>query len=117
MSTSGELDLAYGVLDHQLVDSEGRRCGKVDEIELEGKAGAELRVTALLVGPGAWRGRLPGPFARLAGRLFARKLIRVPWDVVESVEAAVHLRRTASELGLSRGDDRWRKRIAKVPGA
>jgi len=117
MSTSGELDLAYGVLDHQLVDSEGRRCGKVDEIELEGKAGAELRVTALLVGPGVWRGRLSGPFAWFAGRLFARKVIRVPWDVVESVEAAVHLGKTASELGLGRDDDRWRKRIARVPGS
>ena len=99
MSTSGELDLAYGVLDHQLVDSGGRRCGKVDDLELDGKAGAELRVTAL------------------AGRLFARKIVRVPWEVVESVEAAVHLRKTASELGLGRGDDRWRKRIARIPGA
>jgi hypothetical protein len=41
----------------------------------------------------------------------------VPWEVVESVEAAVHLGKTASELGLGRGDDRWRKRIARVPGA
>jgi sporulation protein YlmC with PRC-barrel domain len=116
MSASGELDLAYGVLDHQLVDSRGRHCGKVDDLELEGKAGEELRVIALLVGPGAWRGRLPGPFARLAGR-FSRKLVRVPWDVVESAEAAVHLGKTASELGLGRGDDRWRKRIARIPGA
>jgi sporulation protein YlmC with PRC-barrel domain len=117
MSTSGELDLAYGVLDHQLVDSEGRRCGKVDELELEGKAGEELRVVALLVGPGAWPGRLPGPFARLAGRLFARKVVRVPWEVVDAVEAVVHLGNTASELGLGRGDDRWRKRIARIPGS
>jgi sporulation protein YlmC with PRC-barrel domain len=117
MSTSGELDLAYGVLDHQLVDSEGRRCGKVDELELDGKAGEELRVVALLVGPGAWRGRLPGPFARLAGRLFARQIVRVPWEAVEAVEAAVHLSNTASELGLGCGDDGWRKRIARIPGS
>jgi sporulation protein YlmC with PRC-barrel domain len=117
MSTSGELDLAYGVLDHQLVDSEGRRCGKVDELELDGKAGEKLRVVALLVGPGAWWGRLPGPFARLAGRLFARQVVRVPWEAVESAEAAVHLSNTASELGLGRGDDRWRKRIARIPGS
>jgi sporulation protein YlmC with PRC-barrel domain len=117
MSTSGELDLAYGVLDHQLVDSEGRRCGKVDELELDGKAGENLRVVALLVGPGAWRARLPGPLPRLAGRLFARQVVRGPWEAVESVEAAVHLSNTASELGLGRGDDRWRKRIARIPGS
>jgi sporulation protein YlmC with PRC-barrel domain len=117
MSPSGELDLTYGVLDHQLVDSEGRRCGKVDELELEGKAGEDLRVVALLVGTGVWRGRLPAPFAGLAGRLFARKVVRVPWEVVETVEAAVHLGKTASELGLGRGDDRWRERIVRIPGS
>jgi sporulation protein YlmC with PRC-barrel domain len=117
MSTSGELDLAYGVLDHQLVDSEGRRCGKVDEIEFEGRAGEDLRVAALLVGPGAWPGRLPDPFARLARRLFARKVVRVRWEVVEAVEAAVHLGKTAAELGLGRGDNRWRQRIARIPGS
>ena len=31
-----ELDLALGVLDHQLLDADGRRCGKVDDLELEG---------------------------------------------------------------------------------
>lgn len=117
MSESGELDLAYGVLDHQLVDSDGRRCGKVDDLELEGKAGGDLRVVALLVGPSAWRGRLPGPVARLSARLFARQLVRVPWEAVETVEAAVHLRKTAAELGLCRDEDRWAERIARIPGS
>ena len=33
---SEDLDLGLGLLDHQLVDSDGRRCGNVDDLELEG---------------------------------------------------------------------------------
>ena len=32
-----EFDLALGVLDHQLVDSEGRNCGNVDDLEIAGR--------------------------------------------------------------------------------
>ena len=36
MSSAQELDVGLGLLDHQLVDCEGRRCGNVDDLELEG---------------------------------------------------------------------------------
>ena len=35
---TGKIDLGLGILDHQLVDSDDRRCGKVDDLELEGVA-------------------------------------------------------------------------------
>ena len=57
MSSARELDLGVGVLDHQLVDCEGRRCGNVDDLEVEGLRAGEPRVAAILVGAPVWRGR------------------------------------------------------------
>jgi sporulation protein YlmC with PRC-barrel domain len=115
MTTRGPIDLALGVLDHQLVDSEGRRCGKVDDLELEGVAEGKPQVTAILTGPAAWsgRGRLGARAARLAGG----RVVRVPWSEVDDVASAVHLRKQAAELRLGRGDDRVRPWIARLPGA
>jgi sporulation protein YlmC with PRC-barrel domain len=109
------IDLGLGVLDHQLTDSEGRRCGKVDDLELEGVAAGEPRVVAILTGPPAWRGR--GLLARLAAALAPGKLVRVPWEEVAEVGAGVQLRKTAPELRLGRGDDRLLPLIEKVPGS
>jgi sporulation protein YlmC with PRC-barrel domain len=110
-----EIDLGLGVLDHQLIDVDGRRCGKVDDLELEGIAAGQPRVVAVLVGPSAWRGR--GFLGRVAARLAGGRLVRVDWGDVTEVGAGVQLRRTANELRLGRGDDRARKLIEKLPGS
>jgi hypothetical protein len=112
---SKEIDLGLGVLDHQLVDSEGRRCGKVDDLELEGVADGRPAVAAILVGASAWRGR--GVLGRLAARLARGRMTRVPWQEVADVEATLKLRRKASELRLGRGDDRARRIVEWIPGA
>ncbi len=115
MSSAQELDLGLGILDHQLVDSEGRRCGNVDDLELEGVREGSPKVIAILVGPPVWRGR--GWLGRLAS-LFARgQTVRVPWEEVEKVDSAVHLRKTAGELRLGRGDDRARRWVEWIPGS
>ena len=44
---SEELDLALGILDHQLLDCEGRRCGKVDDLAIEGRPGESAEVVAM----------------------------------------------------------------------
>jgi hypothetical protein len=105
-----DIDLALGLLDHQLLDSEGRRCGKVDDLELE-----EDRVAAILTGPPVWRGR--GSLGRLAARLGRGRTVRVPWAEVEGVDSAVRLRKSARELRLGRGDDRARPFVEKIPGS
>jgi hypothetical protein len=110
-----QVDLGLGVLDHQLLDRDGRRCGNVDDLELEGVGGSEPRVVAILSGPPAWKGR--GRVGRLASRLARGRLVRVPWDEVAEVAAAVKLRSTAEELRLARGDDRVRAWIEKLPGS
>ncbi len=116
MSDQSEIDLALGVLDHQLVDRDGRRCGKVDDLELAGVESGNARVTAILVGPAAWRGR--GRLGRLlAAAARSREPARVAWREVARVDSAVHLRSSAEELGLGAGDRRAERWLQRVPAS
>jgi sporulation protein YlmC with PRC-barrel domain len=100
----GELDLAYRLLDLDLVDSEGIRCGKVDDLELDGAPGEPTYVAAILSGPGALPARFPRRFRAFAARLFKGGETRVPWNLVEDFDATVELGETAAALGLGQGD-------------
>jgi sporulation protein YlmC with PRC-barrel domain len=110
------IDLGLNLLDHQLLDADGRRCGKVDDIALEGGPGEDLEVVAILCGPGVWRARA-GWIGRIAAWLGGGRRVRIPWDAVDGVGSHVKLRRRAEELGLGRGDDRLRPYIEKIPGS
>ena len=110
------IDLGLNLLDHQLLDADGRRCGKVDDIALEGTPGGEFEVVAILCGPGVWRARA-GVIGRIAAWLGGGGRVRIPWDEVDHVASHVKLRKRAEELGLGRGDDRLRPYIAKIPGS
>ena len=111
-----EIDIALKILDHQILDREGRRCGNVDDLEIDGGPGDAPRVTAILVGPGVWpqRARWVG---RLASFIGGGRRVRIPWEEVSEVESHVVVRKTAEQLGLGRGDDRLRPWIEKIPGA
>jgi hypothetical protein len=113
---SVELDLALGVLDHQLIDRDGRRCGKVDDLAIEGGPGEEAEVVAIFSGPGVWRNRA-GLLGRIAAWIGGEGRVSVPWTEVAEVESHVRLRRRAADYGLSRGDDRVRPWIMRIPGA
>jgi sporulation protein YlmC with PRC-barrel domain len=115
MKKAGEIDLGLGVLDRQLVDVEGRRCGKVDDLELEGIGDGSPRVAAIIVGVPAWRER--GRVARLAARLARYRIVRVPWAEVDKVAAGVHLRHSAIDMRLGGGDDQARRIIERIPKA
>ena len=115
MKASGPIDLALGVLDHQLLDADGRRCGKVDDLELEGLAEGKPRVAAILCGAAAWHSR--GRLGRLAAALVRGRIVRVQWDEVTEIGSAVHLRRSARELRIGRGDDRARPLVQRLPGS
>jgi hypothetical protein len=114
-AVAGAIDLGLGVLDHQLVDCDGRRCGKVDDLELEGVGEGAPHVAAILTGPGAWRGR--GWIGAALARLRGAGTVRIEWTDVASVDSAVRLRRAASELRLARGDRRAQRWVEKLPGA
>jgi len=114
MSTVVEVDIALGILDHQLVDRDGDNCGKVDDLEISGIDTRSPEVIEILVGGNAWRSR--GFLGRLAARL-AGNAVHVSWTDVAEVGAVVTLSKTAAELRLNRGDERWRPLIEKIPGA
>jgi sporulation protein YlmC with PRC-barrel domain len=109
-----EFDLGLGVLDHQLVDSEGRNCGNVDDLEIAGVSTAEPEVIEILVGGNAWKGR--GFFGRIAAAL-SGDAVHVPWSEVDEIGAVVKLKHTAQELRLGRGDDRAARFVKRLPGA
>jgi|SRR6187402_2991501 hypothetical protein len=111
-----ELDLGLGLLDHQLIDCDGRRCGNVDDLAIEGGPGEPAVVVAIYAGPGAWR-RRAGWLGRLAAWIGGGKFVRVPWEEVAGVESHIRLKRTAPEYGLGRGDDRARAWVERLPGA
>jgi hypothetical protein len=115
-----KMDLVYRLLDDQLVDVEGRRCGRADDLEFDGDIGAPPRLYALLSGRGAWWQRLPRPLRGAAKRVFGagvigEDLIRVPWDKVDKLDTVIHLKGKARDLGLGKGDDRLAPFVAKLP--
>jgi len=114
VSEAVEVDIALGILDHQLVDSEGVNCGKVDDLEVQGLDRGSPEVTEIIVGGNAWRSR--GLLGRLAARL-SGNAVHLPWSEVESVSSVVKLKRPAAELRLGRGDVRWERLVGKAPGA
>ena len=110
-----ELDLGLGLLDHQLLDREGRNCGNADDLDLELDDPGGPRVAAILTGPQAWRSR--GRIARAVAGLFPHAgLVRIPWVEVERVDASIHLRRRAHDLGLGEGDRVLGALVERLPG-
>jgi sporulation protein YlmC with PRC-barrel domain len=115
-----EVDLVYRILDDQLVDVDGRRCGRVDDLEFDGDLGDPPRLHAVLSGSGTWHRRLPRPLRRIGRRAFGAgtlgaDVIRVPWTQVEDIGTTVKLKAKARELGLGQGDDRQARTIEKLP--
>ena len=106
-----KIHIGKNVLDHQLLDKDGRRCGNVDDVAIE-----ENAVIAIYSGPGVWAQRA-GWLGRLAGWIGGSQRIRIPWEEVDKVDSAVHLKRAASDYGLGRVDDRLRPFLERIPGA
>jgi hypothetical protein len=113
---SDEFEIGLHVLDHQLLDKDGRRCGNVDDLAIEGGAGEVPEVVAILVGPGYW-GQRAGWVGRLAGWIGGGRRVRIEWTEVRKLDSAVNLKRGATELGLGRGDDRLRPYVDRIPRA
>jgi sporulation protein YlmC with PRC-barrel domain len=117
MSHQDPVFIAHRLLDEQILDAEGRRCGRVDDIELRG---SPPRITALLVGEGLYPRRLPPRLRSLARRIageerWGANALRIPWEEVDRIEAAVCLRGKAEELGLGHGDDPERWMVKRLP--
>jgi hypothetical protein len=119
------LDAALRLLDHQLVDRDGRMCGKVDDLELTRQDDGTLAVTAILTGPGALGPRLPGVLGRAAVAVWLRLHGdadpvpgRVPFEKVTALDSAVRLAVSRRELPTY-ALERWAREnvVEKLPGA
>ena len=114
--TRTEFDIGLHILDHQLLDKNGRRCGNVYDLAIEGGVGEEPEVVAILAGPGYW-GPRAGWIGRLAGWIGGGGKVRVDWSEVEKIDSAIRLKHDATALGLGAGDDRLRPYLEKIPRA
>ena len=110
-----EIDLGLGILDHQIIDCTGRRCGKVDDVVLDLEAPGGPQVAAILSGADARRAR--SRLGRLTAGCNAGPTAQVPWDAVVRVQAGVELAGKAAEYGLGLGDDELTPFLDKIPGS
>jgi sporulation protein YlmC with PRC-barrel domain len=128
MSEPRELLAGLHLVDHQIIDCNGRMAGKVDDLELEladaDDPGAEPPVvTAILSGAGALARRLEGRLGRwlesLDARLSAERVpSRVPFEMVTEVGSHVRVNVTRDELETNRGEQWARDTIVgHIPGA
>ena len=113
MTPDGPLKLVSELLDLPLIDGDGCYCGIVDDLEFAGAPGKPLTVKALLVGPGAYAGRLPKWAMGLVRLIAGDRLVRVRFAEVVTISAAVYLRSSGKALGLARSEDRAARYIPR----
>lgn len=112
------------VMDKELVDREGFKAGKVDDILLELRPGELPVVRALLTSHGALIPMLPAPAGRLVGWLEQHILgieaiepTRVAWGHVSHIDVVVHLDVQREEAGLMHTEQTiWRRYLRSLPG-
>lgn len=111
------IDVFRQVLDHAVIDADDWMCGIVDDIEVQGGVGEPLRITALLIGPGAFMPRLPALFARTLPHIVGTRCVRVPWEEVSSVGEHIRLKCRRAQYGLATVDRKLGLKIGKIPGS
>lgn len=111
MTPDGPIKLVSQLLDLTIIDSEGKYCGIVDDVELAGRVRESLEVKALMVGPGAYSGRLPLWAMFLVRAIAGGRIVRVPWNRIETIGAAVRLKVPGVTLGLQRSEARVKRWI------
>ena len=113
MKPDAPLKLVSQLLDLPIQDKDGRWCGVVDDVELSGRAGKEARLAALLVGPGAFEGRMPAWLFAISRATLGDRVVRVPIAEVETIGSLVKLKCAATKLKLGSGDEKARAWIPR----
>jgi sporulation protein YlmC with PRC-barrel domain len=92
------LYIGFHLLDRQIIDRDGEDVGKVDDVEFDIDDTGTMTVTALLVGPIALGPRFGGRPGEIVTGIAARlhpppgtDPLRIPYDLVASVGAAITL--------------------------
>ena len=113
MKPNGRIKLVSELLDLPIQDKDGRACGIVDDVEFAGGAGKKTVIKALLVGPGAYQGRLPRWAFAMVRAIAGVHIARVPLNEIETIGSIVKLKCTATEVGLHRAENRARSWIPR----
>ena len=113
MNPFDRLKIVSQLLDLPIIDKDERSCGIVDDVELTGDAGKQMRVEALLVGPGAYEGHMPVWLYWLTQRIAGDRMARVPIGEIAEIGAVVKLKCKAEALGLHEVEDEVRKWIPR----
>jgi sporulation protein YlmC with PRC-barrel domain len=117
--------LGFNLLDRQIVDRDGAQVGKVDDLELSRTEDGALYVSALLTGQqvlgrriGGWLGRVIENTARRLEPTPEQGPIRIPYDLVTTVDSAVNLS-VRRELLTDPPLETWLRDhlIDRIPGA
>jgi hypothetical protein len=115
MRRDDPLKLLSEVRDLQIVDKDGLNCGICDDVELEGGPGEPLKVSALLVGPGAYTHRLPSWLVRVIAYMAGRRITRVPWSTVDKISGRIYLAVAGEAVGLRKVEDRLQSVFKRIP--
>jgi sporulation protein YlmC with PRC-barrel domain len=113
MKPDDPLKLVSQLIDLPIVDKDDRWSGVVDDIELSGGAGKAARIEALLVGPGAYKGRMPAWMFWVVRKVAGERMARVPFGEIAEIGAVVKLKSEAEALGLHRTEDKVRAWIPR----
>jgi sporulation protein YlmC with PRC-barrel domain len=115
--------LLFGdVMDKELVDCNGRKAGKVDDLLLELREGRPV-VRAIIAGHGSLAPLLGPKMARLTGWFRERLLgephsepVRIGWEHVRYIDVVVHLDVDRHTAGLLESDRIvWQRWISRLP--
>jgi hypothetical protein len=110
---------ALHLVDHQMTDRNGTRCGNVDDLELTATDDGTLIVSALLAGPGVLAERLGlhrlGQWWRHATD--AEGAIAIPMTDVAEIGSNIRLSVEAGSLATGR-TERWARQqvVEHIPG-
>lgn len=120
------MNLAREVLDRQVVDREGHKVGKVDDLVVELRPGHPAVVRAIEGGRGALARHMGGRLRVLAtwlrrhalGPAGERPPGRVGWEHVTQIDVVVHLDCDREEAGLLVTENAiWERWISHLPWA
>jgi sporulation protein YlmC with PRC-barrel domain len=106
MTPFESIKIVSQLLDLPIVDKDERSCGIVDDVELGGSAGKEMRVEALLVGPGAYSGRMPRWLYWLTTTIAGDRMARIPAAEVAEIGSVVKLKCAGEKLNLHEVEDK-----------
>ena len=120
------MHLAREVLDKEILDCDGFKGGKVDDLLLELRAGEPPVVRAIITQQGALARVFGRRIARLNAWLRAWALgqgpevtpVEIGWERVTRIDVTMHIDLSRAEADLLRGDRAiWERCIGRLPWA